>query len=142
MGMVFNLPPSTGGPSSLPCMRGHAHHADGLSSQMPTHLFLPSLLYSEQILGTGHHARCPPSTVMQRHPVPRNHLYNTHNGHFCLCPLTGMGRVSLTVGSLGEGGFPKSIIFSAHSSPVLLSLVSMMAIPRSRKLPAGFCSLV
>ena len=129
--------------SSLPCMRGHAHHADGLSSQMPTHLFLPSLLYSEQILGTGHRARCLPSTVMQRHPAPRNHLYNTHNGHFCLCPLTGMGRVSLTVGSLGEGGFPKSIIFSARSSPVPLSLVfPMMAIPRSRRLPAGFCSLV
>ena len=56
MGMVFNLQPSTGGwsVSCLPCMGSRAHHAEGLSSRMPTHLFLPSLLYSEQILCTGH----------------------------------------------------------------------------------------
>lgn len=143
--MVFNLPPSTGGevaPLSLR-MGSRAHHAEGLSSWLPAHLFLPSLLNSEQILWTGRCARCQPSTVVQRASAPRNHLSITHNGHLCLCSLTGTGRVSLTVGESRRRRLLKSIIFSAYSSPVLLSPVfPMMAVPRSRKLSAGFCSFI
>lgn len=85
----------------------------GRHSWMPTHLFLPSLLYSEYSLRTGHCARCWTSTVMPRqvHPwlPPRIASIAPHNGHLCFCPLW-LWWAGLPVGvfsNCGESGMRK-----------------------------------